>query len=73
MRKVLALNLEVRMSKTLAPILFLTLITIVAWVAFQVLKIATSSTIPEPTQQQIEKLNPTLDKSVFDDLESALK
>lgn len=61
------------MSKKLIPILFLTLITLVTWVVFQVFKITTSSTIPSPTQKQLEELDPTLDKSVLEDLEGALK
>ena len=67
------MSLEESMNKNLIPILFLTLITIVVWVAFQVFKITTSSTIPKPTQNQIQELDPNLDTSVFEDLESALK
>ncbi|HEX7456602.1 MAG TPA: hypothetical protein VF303_04005 [Candidatus Nanoarchaeia archaeon] len=61
------------MSKNFVPILLLTFITITVWVAFQIFKIATSSTIPAPTQNQLERLDPTLDKNVLEDLEKSLK
>ena len=61
------------MNKNLVTILFLTLVTIVIWVGFQIFKVTTSSTIPAPTQKQIQKLDPNLDTSVFDDLETKIK
>lgn len=61
------------MNKNLVTILLLTLITVVVWVAFQVLRITTSPIIPAPTQSQLEPLDPTLDKSVLQDLENSLK
>lgn len=61
------------MNKNLVSILFLTLITIVIWVGFQIFKITTSTTIPAPTQEQIEKLDPNLDTSVLDDLKTKKK
>ncbi len=61
------------MNKNLVSILFLTLITIVIWVGFQIFKITTSTTIPAPTQEQIEKLDPNLDTGVLDDLKTKKK
>lgn len=61
------------MNKNFVTILFLTLVTIVIWIGFQVFKAATTSTIPAPTQKQIQKLDPNLDTSVFDDLETKIK
>lgn len=60
------------MSKNFVTILFLTLITLLAWVAFQVFKITTATTIPAPTQEQIRALDPKLDKSVLEDLKKAV-
>jgi len=61
------------MSKKLLPVLILTLITIVTWVIFQVITLATSSTIPTPTQKQMESLDPNLDKATLEDLKGRLK
>lgn len=61
------------MNKNIVTILFLSLITIVLWVAFQVFDISSQSTIPPPTQEQIRELDPNLDQSVFDDLKKSLK
>ena len=61
------------MSKNFVPILLLTLITVTVWVTFQIFKITTSPTIPVPTQKQLEKLDPTLDKDILEDLETSLK
>ena len=59
------------MSRNVAVILMLTLLTVVAWGTFQIFRITTSSTIPQPTQKQIEKLDPNLDKNVFDNLKKS--
>lgn len=61
------------MSKNLVTILFLTLITLVFWVAFQIFRVGSESTIPQPTQEQIRELDPNLDKSVFEDLKKSLQ
>ncbi len=61
------------MSKRLITIFLLTLITIVAFVTFQLFNFMTKSTIPEPTQKQLEPLDPQLDKSVIEDLDKSLK
>jgi len=60
------------MSKNLVTILLLTLITVSAWIGFQIFRTATSSTIPEPTQEQLEGLDPNLDQNVLDDLKESL-
>ena len=60
------------MNKNLVTILLLTLITISVWVAFQIFKVATSSTIPRPTQGQLRELNPELDREVIEDLKNSL-
>lgn len=60
------------MSKNLVTILLLTLITLSAWIGFQIFRIATSSTIPESTQEQLEGLDPNLDQNVLDDLKESL-
>jgi hypothetical protein len=60
------------MSKNLVTVLLLTLITAVAWVAFTIFKISTSSTISVP-KQQLEELNPNLDKNLLEDLKKSLK
>lgn len=56
------------MSKNLFTILLLTIITLVAWGAFQLFKIKSESTITPPTAEQIRELNPTIDKSLLNDL-----
>ncbi len=61
------------MNKNLITVLFLFLVTLVIFVGFQVFKITTSSTIPAPTQKQIQKLDPDLDTSVFENLETKIK
>ncbi|MDP2721087.1 MAG: hypothetical protein Q8O75_04055 [bacterium] len=61
------------MNKNLVSILLLTFITLAAWVVFQILKIATASTIPAPTQEQIQSLDPTLDKNLLQELDKELK
>lgn len=61
------------MSKKLVPILILTLITVVTWILFQVINLATSSTIPAPTQKQIEPLDPNLDKATLEYLKGRLQ
>ena len=58
------------MNRNLATVLLLTFITIVIWVAFQIFKTTTESTIPTPTQKQIEPLNPSLDKKVLEELKN---
>ncbi|OGY26587.1 MAG: hypothetical protein A2Z11_00150 [Candidatus Woykebacteria bacterium RBG_16_43_9] len=60
------------MNKNLVTILLLTLITISVWVAFQVFKVATSNTIPQPTQEQLQELDPELDREVIEDLKNSL-
>lgn len=54
-----------------ALILLLTLLTIVVFVVSQVARIVTTSTIPAPTQQQMEKLDPNLDKNFLEELKKA--
>lgn len=61
------------MSKNVVTILFLTLITIVFWVGFQIFKVNSESTIPQPTEEQLRPLDPTLDKSVFEDLKKSIQ
>jgi LPS O-antigen subunit length determinant protein (WzzB/FepE family) len=61
------------MSKNLIPIFLLTLIAIAVFVAFQIFKWQSSSTIPQPTQKQMEELDPTLDKGVLEELKLAPK
>jgi peptidoglycan hydrolase CwlO-like protein len=60
------------MSKNLVTILLLTLVTIAAWVAFQIFKEGTKSTITTQAQH-LQELNPNLDKSVLEDLKKAPK
>ena len=60
------------MNKNFVTILLLTLITISVWIAFQIFKVATSSTIPQPTQEQLQELNPELDRGVIEDLKKSL-
>ena len=54
-----------------ALILLLTLATLFAFIVFQISRIATTSTIPAPTKQQIEKLDPKLDKSFLEELKKS--
>jgi len=61
------------MNKNLVSVLFLFLVAVVIWVGLQVFKYANTSTIPAPTQKQIQKLDPNLDTSVFDNLETKIK
>ena len=56
------------MSRNLATVLILTLITVIAWVTFQLFKLQTASTIPQPTQKQMESLDPNLDTDVLEEL-----
>lgn len=56
------------MNKNLITILVLTLITLITWGALQLFKIRTSYTIPQPTQEQINPLNPNLDKNLIETL-----
>lgn len=60
------------MSKNLVTVLLLTLITVAAWVGFTILKIRTTSTITIPTQQ-LQELDPKLDKTVLEDLKKSPK
>jgi hypothetical protein len=56
------------MNKNLLTILLLTVITLLAWGAFQLFRIRSESTITPPTAEQIRELNPTIDKSLLNDL-----
>lgn len=61
------------MSKNFVTVLFLTLITVLSWLGFQLFKISSESTIPKPTEKQIRPINPELDKSVFEDLKQSIR
>ncbi len=58
------------MSKNLVPILTAFLIVLVMFIALQVINILNKAPIPEATQKQIEKLDPTLDQKVLQDIKS---
>ncbi len=60
------------MTKNLVPILTAFLIILVLFVILQVVQIFTKDPIPEATQKQIEVLNPTLDKEVFEDIKAKI-
>lgn len=61
------------MSKNLVTVLFLTLITLLLWIGYQIFKVSSESTIPQPTEKQIKPIDPNLDKSVFEILKKSIR
>lgn len=58
------------MTKNLIPILVIFLVILVTFAALQIISIATNDKLPEPTQKQIEKLDPKLNTKIIDDLKT---
>lgn len=56
------------MTKNLVPILAIFLVTLVTFAVLQIISIVTNDKLPEPTQKQIEKLDPKLNTKLIDDL-----
>ena len=61
------------MPKNLVNILALTLITLLLWVALQVFQLTTRSNIPAATEKQLQKLDPSLDRNLIEDLNNPEK
>jgi len=57
------------MSKQIIQILIFTLITVIAWLGFELFHQARKTTLPEIVQEQIEPLDPTLPLEILEDLE----
>lgn len=58
--------------KNSVTILVLSLITLVVWIGYQLIQINTKP-LPEPTQEQIRELDPTLDTQLLEQLRNAPK
>lgn len=61
-----------KLGKDALIVSILTLLTVLSWIGFEVYRIATQSTIPEVTQEQMVSLNPKIKKEVVDDLKNNL-
>jgi hypothetical protein len=60
------------MSKNFVVVLILTLVTLVAWVGYQ-LTVITTQPLPQPTQELIAPLDPELNQGVFEDLKKSVQ
>lgn len=56
------------MTKNLIPALALFLVALVTFAALQIISIVTNDKLPEPTQKQIEPLDPKLNTELIDKL-----
>ena len=59
------------MSKNLIPILTLFLIALVTFVVLQIVGVLTQNPLPTATQKQIQKIDPTLNTKVLNDLKQS--
>lgn len=58
-------------KKDLVTIGFVTLITVFAWIGFEVYRTNSKDTLPEKTKELIAPLNPTIKQEVIEKLEAA--
>lgn len=56
------------MTKNFIPVLAIFLVVLLAFVGMQIASILTNDKIPQPTQKQIEELNPKLNTNLLDTL-----
>lgn len=61
-----------RLDRDIVILLISTLLTLVSWVGFEVYRAFTKPRIPEVLQRHLEPFDPTLDRSIFDQLEKRL-
>lgn len=59
-----------QLSRDLLTLSVLTLITVFTWIGFEVYRALTKTEIPTVLQRQIEPLNPTIKRDIFQDLKS---
>ena len=57
---------EFKLGKNALIISIMTLITVLTWIAFEVYRMATKTTIPKVTQEQMAPLNPQIKKETIE-------
>jgi hypothetical protein len=57
---------ELKLGKNSLILSIMTLITVLVWIAFEVYRTATKTTIPKVTQEQMAPLNPQIKKEVIE-------
>jgi hypothetical protein len=57
---------ELKLGKNALILSIMTLITVLVWIAFEVYRTATKTTIPKVTQEQMAPLNPQIKKEVIE-------
>lgn len=63
---------KLNLGKDALMMSIITLLTILTWIGVEVYRMATKTTIPEVTQQQMLPLNPTLKREVLESLKTGL-
>lgn len=61
-----------KLGKNVLIMSVLTLITVITWIGFEVYRVATRTTIPKVTQEQMLPLNPVLKIEVIESLKANL-
>jgi len=61
---------EFRTKKDVLVFSIMTLITVLTWIIFEVYRVATKTTIPKVTQEQMRSLDPKIRREVIDSLQN---
>lgn len=64
--------MKFKIGKDLLVLAVLTLLVIVTWVGFDIYKAFNKTTISKATKEQMQKLDPTLDTEVIEDIKSRI-
>ncbi|MFH1289472.1 MAG: hypothetical protein ABIH88_02010 [Patescibacteria group bacterium] len=64
--------MKFKFGKDLLVLTILTLLVIVTWVGFDIYKALNKTTIPKATKEQMQKLDPTLNTKVIEDIKSRI-
>lgn len=61
---------EFKLGKNILILSIMTLITVLTWIGFEVYRVATKTTIPKVTQEQLTPLNPKIKKETIEKLKT---